>query len=131
MGEVREWTGEVMEEWTVQISHNKGGVMINSRGTDVDEVYSNYEKTMSLVEGDNKKIEADEPFYGDGKDMIEPYTKRDGSTGYRIGKGGSPGNCPICKGSNFQYGKSSFGAYYSCEDCAKLGNQTFINMKEK
>lgn len=110
------------ENWSVQFSRNKGGVMINSRGNSVEEVYKNYVQACSLL--DNEVQEAEQvkssaqlevPFYNDG---IEPYTKRDGSTGYEIEKGKVPHTCPICKADGFEIENGRFGKYWlsNCKD---------------
>lgn len=112
------------EDWKVQFSRNKGGVMVNVRGESVDEVWPEYVKALDLVDGEPIKKEgtvADyEPFYSDG---TEPYKKRDGSTGFRIPKGSVPEKCPLnaCKG-NMELEHGQWGDYFQCSDCGQIVN---------
>lgn len=114
------------EDWKVQFSRNKGGVMVNVRGESVDEVWPEYVKALDLVDGEpiKKEAEADyEPFYSDG---TEPYKKRDGSTGFRIPKGSVPEKCPSCKEEHkFEIEHGQWGDYWQCE-CGQI-----INVKKE
>ena len=110
------------ENWTIQYSRNKGGVMINSRGNSVEEVYKNYVQACALLyeEVQEEKYNPELPFYGEGSNLVQPYKKKDGSVGYEIGKDGSPQKCPTCGSDKFDLVNGQWGNFWKCNSDSQI-----------